>query len=323
MSAAAHDVRLTQGHVLRHAPAQSAQGRGAALIDIAQDLLLRHLSERGVLTMVAFKGGTALRKVYAGAAGRFSTDLDFAVASLDDDPDAVIGLLVDEIVGTQLGPFTFGVEPRRNRHTVTYRSELGPDPAEQLQSKIDVGPPPWLAPVSRSWVEVPIHDRYGGPLPSLPVVDLAENVAEKIARLNRRSPARDAYDLVWVAGTAGLDLDRTLIRRLAVLKTWIDLHGLHTEHARWAAPLPDARPFDIERWLSPRSAADFDDQAIGLLTVPPPDLTDLGRDLARLYRWLAHMDDDERQVAEGRPKDRGLVLDLLAKLPGGRVTAAR
>jgi hypothetical protein len=86
-------------------------------------------------------------------------------------------------------------------------SELGPDPAEQLQSKIDVGPPPWLPPVSRSWVEVPIHDRYGGPLPSLLVVDLAENVAEKIARLNRRSPARDAYDLVWVVGTPGLDLD--------------------------------------------------------------------------------------------------------------------
>jgi hypothetical protein len=51
-----YDVRLTQGHVLRHAPAQSAQGRDAAVIDIAQDLLLRHLSERGVLTLVAFKG---------------------------------------------------------------------------------------------------------------------------------------------------------------------------------------------------------------------------------------------------------------------------
>lgn len=165
MSAAGHDLRLTQGHVLRHAPAQSAQRRGAALIDIAQDLLLRHLSELGVLAMVVFKGGTALRKVYAGAAGRFSTDLDSAVASLDDDPDAVIGLLVDEIDGIQLGPFTFGIETRRNRHTITYRSELGPDPAEQLQSKIDVGPTPWLPPVSRSWVEVPIHDRYGGPLP--------------------------------------------------------------------------------------------------------------------------------------------------------------
>jgi len=323
MTAANHDVRLTQGHVLRHAPAQSSQGRGAALIDIAQDLLLRHLSERDVLSMVAFKGGTALRKVYAGAAGRFSTDLDFAVASLDDDPEAVIALLVDEIDGTQLGAFTFGIETRRNRHTITYRSELVPDPGEQLQSKLDVGPPPWLAPVSRSWMDLPIHGRYGGPLPSLPVVNLAENVAEKIARLNRRSPARDAYDLVWVAGTPGLELDHALIRRLAVLKTWIDLHGLHTEQARWAAPLPSARAFDAERWLAPRAAADFDDQAIGLLTVPAPDLTELGLDLSRLYQWIAELDDDERQVADGQANDRGLVLSLIAALPGGRMTGAR
>jgi len=61
-------IRLTQGHVLRHAPAQSPQGRDAAVIDIAQDLLLRQLAEVGVLSLVAFKGGTALRKVYAGAA---------------------------------------------------------------------------------------------------------------------------------------------------------------------------------------------------------------------------------------------------------------
>ncbi|MGP8151257.1 MAG: nucleotidyl transferase AbiEii/AbiGii toxin family protein, partial [Acidimicrobiales bacterium] len=71
-------------------------------------------------------------------------------------------------------------------------------------------------------MDVPIHSRYGGPLPQLPVVDLAENVAEKISRLNRRSPARDAYDLVWVARTPGLDLDRSLIRRLAVVKAWVD-----------------------------------------------------------------------------------------------------
>jgi predicted nucleotidyltransferase component of viral defense system len=323
MTPVAHDVQLTQGHLLRHAPAQSAQGRGAALIDIAQDLLLRHLSEQGVLTLVAFKGGTALRKVYAGAAGRFSTDLDFAVVALQDDPDAVVQLFVDEIDGTQLGPFTYGIETRRGRHTITYRSELGPDPGQQLQSKLDVGPPPWLEPVSRSWIEVPIHARYGGPLPALPVVDLAENVAEKIARLNRRSPARDAYDLVWVAGTPGLDLDRALIRRLAALKTWIDLHGLHTERAQWPAPLPGARAFDAERWLAPRAAADFDDQAIGLLTVPPPDLNDLGQDLSRLYQWIAELDEDERQVAAGRPQDRSLVLSMIANLPRARMAGAR
>lgn len=71
-----HDVRLTQGHVLRHAPAQSPQGRDAA----------------------------------------------------------VIQLLVDEINGTRLGPFTYGIDSRRNRHTITYQSELGPHPTGPIQS---------------------------------------------------------------------------------------------------------------------------------------------------------------------------------------------
>jgi hypothetical protein len=41
--------------------------------------------------------------VYAGAAGRFSTDPDFSVAKLDDEPGAVIPLLVDAIDGARLG----------------------------------------------------------------------------------------------------------------------------------------------------------------------------------------------------------------------------
>jgi predicted nucleotidyltransferase component of viral defense system len=41
-------------------------GRDAAVIDIAQDLLLRDLHERGSLDALVFKGGTSLRKLYAG-----------------------------------------------------------------------------------------------------------------------------------------------------------------------------------------------------------------------------------------------------------------
>lgn len=61
-----YDVsRLTKARVLRHAPTRG-QGFEAALIDIAQDLLLRHLHDVGLLADLAFKGGTALRKLYAG-----------------------------------------------------------------------------------------------------------------------------------------------------------------------------------------------------------------------------------------------------------------
>ena len=62
------------------------------MIDIAQDLLLAHLHAQGMFEHLVFKGGTALRKLYAGNAGRFSTDLDFSVRDPDDRPGRGCGL---------------------------------------------------------------------------------------------------------------------------------------------------------------------------------------------------------------------------------------
>ncbi|MDE0082769.1 MAG: nucleotidyl transferase AbiEii/AbiGii toxin family protein [Gammaproteobacteria bacterium] len=73
------DHALTPGYVARHVPPGSKIGIDVAVLDIAQDFLLAHLDERGVLgDLVIFKGGTALRKLFAGAQGRFSTDLSLA-----------------------------------------------------------------------------------------------------------------------------------------------------------------------------------------------------------------------------------------------------
>lgn len=315
-----YDVALTKGHVLRHAPAQSAQGAEAALIDIGQDLLLRALADDGVLELVAFKGGTALRKVYAGARGRFSTDLDFAVAGLDDDPEGVKDLLEEAIDEREIGPFHYRVEERRGRAHITYDNDLGFGDVGRLRSKLDIGPPPWLPPVMRPWIPLPTHDRYGGPLPELPTVRLEENVAEKIARLNRRTFARDAYDLVWVAREPGVELDRGLTRRLGVLKCWVDTNGLTTSNHAWST-ITDARGFDSARWLEPRAASAFDDEQIGLLTIPPPDLEGLGRDLAFLYGWLADLTAEERVAAKGSAGDRGGVIEALRNLDGGRMPA--
>jgi len=311
---------VTRGYVLRHAPARSPQGQEAALIDIAQDLLLRELSDAGVLDMLVFKGGTALRKVYAGAGGRFSTDLDFSVARLSDDPIAVKDLVVEAIDGKVIGPFRYGIQDRRGRAHIRYESDLATEAmGAELSSKLDIGPPPWLPPIARNWVPVPTHTRYGGPLPRLPVVRLEENVAEKIARLNRRTLARDAFDLVWIGAEPGVTLDQTLTRRLAVLKCWVDQHGLESEKHRWT-PVDEARPFDPVHWLRPRSAADFDDEQIGLLTTPPPSLDELGASLRLHYGWLSDIDDDEQVVGRGDAGDRRLVLRLLGGLEGSRLS---
>lgn len=75
-------INIQPGHIARHTPRNAgAQGREAAVVDVAQDLLLQHLHEEGELDFVAIKGGTAIRKLYAGKEGRFSLDLDFSALS--------------------------------------------------------------------------------------------------------------------------------------------------------------------------------------------------------------------------------------------------
>ena len=73
-------VSLTEGYIARHTPMGSgAPGREAAIIDIAQDFLLSYLEDNGKMEQVSLKGGTAIRKFYAGREGRFSLDLDFSI----------------------------------------------------------------------------------------------------------------------------------------------------------------------------------------------------------------------------------------------------
>ena len=45
--------------------------------EIVLTYVLRILADRGLLAQLAFKGGTAIRKLILGGQGRFSLDLDF------------------------------------------------------------------------------------------------------------------------------------------------------------------------------------------------------------------------------------------------------
>jgi predicted nucleotidyltransferase component of viral defense system len=171
---------------------------------------------------------------------------------------------------------------------------------------------------------MPVHDSYGGGLPALTCVQLEENLAEKIARLNRTTTARDIYDLVWIWQTfrrqSGVRIDANLIRRLAVLKIWVDANGLSADGTSWK-PGHEAFPFDPERWLRERSARDFDTEDIGHLAVPPPDLDELGKDLRTCYSFLLDLDADERAVADLHGGHRQRVLRMLTDLDGRRLAA--
>ncbi|MBQ9489378.1 MAG: nucleotidyl transferase AbiEii/AbiGii toxin family protein, partial [Lachnospiraceae bacterium] len=149
-------MSLTEGHIARHTPTGSgAPGREAAIIDIAQDFLLSYLEDSGKMEKVSLKGGTAIRKFYAGREGRFSLDLDFAIDDKDLDSDEVAFDFVSEIDGLKLGPFTYSISERRNKWYVGLSSPY--NDGEIYKTKLDFASYPWLEPARRGIVQLPIH----------------------------------------------------------------------------------------------------------------------------------------------------------------------
>lgn len=311
-------INIQPGHIARHTPRNAgAQGREAAVVDVAQDLLLQRLHGDGDLDFVAIKGGTAIRKLYAGKEGRFSLDLDFSVSDFALDRDEVAEAFASAVDGLTIGPFRYEVRERRGKWSIVFESGFVREPS--LMTKLDFSPAPWLEPVERTWVPMPIHRQYAAPLPAIRTMRLEENIAEKVARLNRTTTARDMYDLAWIVGNAPLarTLDRDLIRRLAVLKVWVDSNGIHSGSMAW--PQGHERSvFDAERWLRERPEGEFDLEDIGALAVPTPSPRELSDSVRTGFSFLADLAEDEEVLAKADNRDRVLAIKLLEELPGGR-----
>jgi predicted nucleotidyltransferase component of viral defense system len=307
------DHKLTKGYVARHVPPRSGLGTSGALIDIAQDFLLTHLAEQGLFDIVTFKGGTALRKLFAGAQGRFSTDLDLAANEVGADREAIAALVADTC-NVKIGPFTFAALKDRGRWSIAVHSDLG---TTEIRIKLDVGPPCWLEREHRGFVTTPIHARYGFVLPILPSMRLEEILAEKVSRLTRLATARDASDLLWAARTSPYSqFDRNAVRRLALVKIWVDNNGLQPDWDRAIA----ATPFDANVWFGTGRA--WDDEQIGMLTIPPPSLTALESGLKKHYSWLTPLSAEEKRWGSGDPRHRAEVLSVIKDLDDGALQDA-
>lgn len=312
-------IKLTTGHIARHTPTGSgAPGREAAIIDIAQDLLLAYLEESGVMDHVALKGGTAIRKLYAGKEGRFSLDLDFSIDDMETNVEGRAFDFIEAIDGLVLGSFTYSITERRNKWYINLASPF--NEGDIFRTKLDFAQYPWLPTIKREICPMPIHGQYGFSLPMIRTIRLEENMAEKIARLNRTNTARDLYDLNWIMENASTNrmIDKALLRRLVVLKIWVDSHGMHCGNAWWR-PAHTPSVFDPERWLNDRDPRNVDAEDIGTLAVPAPTAEDLLEKLKRNFTFLKDLDDTEKIIAGSNARDRSLVIRALSELSEDRL----
>jgi predicted nucleotidyltransferase component of viral defense system len=270
---------------------------GAALLDVAQDHLLWALAELGKFDSgnLTFKGGTSLRKCRLGGAGRFSTDLDLSAPN-----EEVVLDICGAIDGATVGGFTFGLGSTRGdgRHwSLSVRhADLG---APDVAASVEFARRPLILPPEQlGFVPTSVQRAYGFQLPTLPVIAEAEACAEKLARYRRVSFGRDVYDLAQFAGRW---IDERLVRRLWVLKVWVDVvdDGL------------GAKPLDPADVLTPRDERDFAQESIGKLT-QPIDLRGWERRVRDRFGFLADLDAEELRWARCDPRDRRDVDEALA-----------
>ena len=200
---------------LRRLAGRTGTALGILEKDQALTLVLSVLALEPVARYLAFKGGTALSRVYFPGY-RFSEDLDFTAARdiagelLEAEPRIVVagrraGVRLSRLERVRTGPGGRTLKVRyedMNGHPNRVLVQMSLREAVRLPTE------------SR-----PILDPYGVVPPGarIPTMDLREIAAEKIRSLLMRSQARDLYDL-WFLLREGVAVDVGLVE--AKLDWW-------------------------------------------------------------------------------------------------------
>lgn len=211
---------LVEKHVSHYAQASKVDSLVAER-DIVLTYVLRILAEQQepLLSHLAFKGGTCLKKVYFGKTGRFSMDLDFT--GVDIRPDTFrskLRLLLDE---REHHGISFVIEEewlRDNSYgaVLVYSHSWNSD---RFQIEVSFRERPVLSVVQLTLLDE-VYFRYCGFEPfKVPCLQKEEALAEKIRASFQRIRSRDLYDL-YLFATRARSYNVNMVRTLAVLKCW-------------------------------------------------------------------------------------------------------
>lgn len=173
--------------------------------------LLLALADSELKYLIAFKGGTALKKIYFPDY-RYSEDLDFTVVR-ETSPDTLIELLQKTIDGlAKAQAFQFAIPPERiesRTDSVTaYVNFAGP-----LQARLDSRDIKVDFTLSEKLIfpiePLAIHSGYSDSIDrNIATYSLEEILTEKLCAIIGRTEPRDIYDANYLFNLKGIDFYR-------------------------------------------------------------------------------------------------------------------
>lgn len=189
--------------------------------DVILTYVLQLLSKSGMLKILAFKGGTCIRKIYLGISGRFSMDLDFTALKKRKPDDFVLDMM--EILNCDFHGITLRLEERWRitqgglSFTVTPEYSHAWNSSGAFDLQVSMREQPILPVRSIPQIEQQYFKHLEFRPDSIPCLDVHEIVAEKLRAAYQRARVRDLFDLHLFSSRP---FDRNLVRALLVLKLW-------------------------------------------------------------------------------------------------------
>ena len=249
---------------------------GQSYLEFAQEHFLAWMAQEGLFSgarPVIFKGGTALRKFKFGLAGRFSVDLDFT----SEDAGYAEYVLDSLNAGVTFSGVTFRLSDLdRPALKGTWYAKAEGISRETSGAKLDFSLRPTLYPPEfRPRAEIPgVERRFLGFDPvNPPLMNIVENVSEKLARFRRQIKGRDLYDLAALAPEMRSHL--VALREAVIFKVFFDM----VEEGQ-----PGDKPFRVGPEYTDRKlfqVAGLDD--LGVLSGRAPDGAEMLKIVSSTY----------------------------------------
>jgi predicted nucleotidyltransferase component of viral defense system len=197
---------------------------------IEQDLILSRalvemFSRSVVAQALAFRGGSALHKLFLRQAGRYSEDIDLVQVD-----QGAIGPALDSI-RTALDPWLGA--PRRNqgqgRVTMLYRFETTSRPVQKMRLKVEINTREHFNVFGLHLHPFIVENPWFSGRASIGTYQIEELLGTKLRALYQRKKGRDFYDL-WLALTSLEIDDRKVVK---CFERYLDHDGLSISRAEF------------------------------------------------------------------------------------------
>lgn len=169
-----------------------------ALVEIFSDVLLPK--------NLAFRGGTALHKIFLKPQARYSEDID--LVQIKEGPIKPLLAQIRErmkFLGTKRS-----VKQNANNNTIVYRFESEIPPVVNLRLKIEINCREHFSVLGLKEIKYETESTWFKGSCSIITYELEELLGTKLRALYQRRKGRDLFDLYWAASNKKIDTESVL-----------------------------------------------------------------------------------------------------------------